>query len=54
MERRISRLLDNDETQTVESPCAWIDTLCCAPDGKQFVAGLKEPSLVIWDVRPME
>jgi WD40 repeat protein len=51
---RIFRLRDKREIQTIESPCAWIDSLCFTPDGKQIVAGLQDTSIVIWDVRPTE
>jgi RNA polymerase sigma factor (sigma-70 family) len=48
---RIFRLRDKRKIQTIESPCAWIDSLCFTPDGKQIVAGLQDTSIVIWDVR---
>jgi WD40 repeat protein len=50
----IFRLRDKREIQTIESPCAWIDSLCFTPDGTQIVAGLQDTSIVIWDVRPTE
>jgi WD40 repeat protein len=51
---RIFGLRDKREIQTIESPCAWIDSLCFTPDGKQIVAGLSDTSIVIWDVCPTD
>jgi len=51
---RIVRLRDKRGIRTIESPCAWIDSLCFTPDSKQIVAGLQDTSIVIWDVRPTD
>jgi WD40 repeat protein len=51
---RIFRLRDKREIQTIETPCPWIEALCFTPDGKQIVAGLRDTSIVIWNVRPTD
>jgi RNA polymerase sigma factor (sigma-70 family) len=51
---RIVRLRDKREIQTIESPCAGINALGFTPDGKQIVAGLRDTSIVIWDIRPTD
>jgi RNA polymerase sigma factor (sigma-70 family) len=51
---RIVRLRDKREIQTNESSCAGINVLAFTPDGKQIVAGLRDTSIVIWDVRPTD
>ena len=50
--RRIFRLVDKREVQTIESPCPFIEVLAFTPDGKKIAAGLGDTSIVIWDVRP--
>jgi WD40 repeat protein len=49
---RIFRLRDKREIQTIKAPCYGIESLCFTPDGKQIIAGLRDTSIVIWDVRP--
>ena len=49
---RIFRLRDKKEIQSIESPCPWIEALCFTPDGKQIIAGMRDTSIVIWDVQP--
>ena len=49
---RIFRLRDKREIQSIESPCPWIEALCFTPDGKQIIAGMRDTSIVIWDVQP--
>ncbi len=51
---RIFRLRDKREIQTIESPCAGINALAFTPDGKQVVAGLRDTSIVIWDIPPTD
>jgi WD40 repeat protein/thiol-disulfide isomerase/thioredoxin len=50
----IVRLRDKRGLRTIESPCAWIDSLCFTPESKQIVAGLQDTSIVIWDVLPTD
>ena len=49
---RIFRLHDKHEIQTIEAPTYEIESLVFTLDGKQIVAGLRDTSIVIWDVRP--
>jgi RNA polymerase sigma factor (sigma-70 family) len=49
---RIFRLRDKREIQMIESPCPWIEALAFTPDGKRIVAGLRDTSIVIWNVVP--
>ncbi len=51
---RIFRLRDKREIQSIESPCAWINSLTFTPVGKRIAAGLQDTSIVIWDVRPAD
>ena len=51
---RIFRLRDKREIQTIEAPCPWIEVLCFTPDGKQIIAGLRDTSIVIWDVHAID
>jgi WD40 repeat protein len=49
---RIFRLQDKKEIRTIELPSPAVEALAFAPDGQRIVAGLRDTSIVVWDVRP--
>ncbi len=51
---RIFRLRDKREIQAIEAPDPGIEVLCFTPDGKQIIAGLRDTSIVIWDVHAID
>ena len=48
---RIFRLRDKQEFEAIEAPCPWIESLAFSPDGNLIAAGLRDTTIVIWEVR---